>query len=441
MARRETRPDRAGAAPGVRVLDGLATGRRPSWRSSSGPTSPSDRGGPRRPLRAARARARVPGRPHERDHPRLPQAVRPRPRPDLPVRRNPRGLRPVRARGRRLLREPARVRRPPELPADHARPAADGGRVLDRAGSGPRRGSRSGSASAFPPTSTSRSRSAGSEAARYIAEYNVWMHHVRRRPTARGSSPPGCGCSRTGICATRSSPTTTTRRPASRSSGRSRRSWSGSSRRPIPQAAVDNPGVDWNPVHERGPARRREGLRPAAARRDAAPRAGRSPTRATRACSSVFRACRKADPYSPRRRRSWRAVSTRTARSPSRASARCSRASSPRRSSRAWRSSISARLGRPLEPFDIWYSGFTLEGRRTRRRSSTRSSARRYPTADAYKKDIPNLLRHLGFTPEKADWLAANIVVDPGAGIRARARRARGAATRRTCGRASRRTG
>ncbi|HEY3055689.1 MAG TPA: hypothetical protein VGK31_07140 [Thermoanaerobaculia bacterium] len=76
---------------------------------------------------------------------------------------------------------------------------------------------------------------------------------------------------------------------------------------------------------------------------------------------------------------------------------------------------IQKRLGRPLEPFDIWYNGFRPRG--------TYSEAqldeivrRRYPTAEAYKRDMPNLLRGLGFSAERADYLAANIEVDPARG-------------------------
>ena len=76
---------------------------------------------------------------------------------------------------------------------------------------------------------------------------------------------------------------------------------------------------------------------------------------------------------------------------------------------------IEKRLGRPLEPFDIWYNGFRPRG--------TYSEAqldeivrKRYPTADAYKRDMPNLLRGLGFSAERADYLASNIEVDPARG-------------------------
>jgi hypothetical protein len=53
--------------------------------------------------------------------------------------------------------------------------------------------------------------------------------------------------------------------------------------------------------------------------------------------------------------------------------------------------------------------------------------AKKYPTAEAYQKDIPNLLIKLGFSPDRAHYVAANIIVDPargsghamGAGMRA----------------------
>jgi hypothetical protein len=76
---------------------------------------------------------------------------------------------------------------------------------------------------------------------------------------------------------------------------------------------------------------------------------------------------------------------------------------------------IAQRLGRPLEPFDIWYNGFRPRGAYTEAELDKIVSAK-YPTADAYKRDIPNLLRKLGFSPERAEYLANNIVVDPARG-------------------------
>jgi len=76
---------------------------------------------------------------------------------------------------------------------------------------------------------------------------------------------------------------------------------------------------------------------------------------------------------------------------------------------------IQARLGRPLEPFDIWYDGFRSRGTYTEAQLDA-IVAKKYPTAEAYHKDIPNILIKLGFTPDKAQYLAEHIAVDPARG-------------------------
>jgi hypothetical protein len=76
---------------------------------------------------------------------------------------------------------------------------------------------------------------------------------------------------------------------------------------------------------------------------------------------------------------------------------------------------IESRLGRPLEPFDIWYDGFRPRGQYTETQLDE-IVAKRYPTVDAYKADIPNMLIKLGFTKERAVYIANNIVVDPARG-------------------------
>jgi hypothetical protein len=76
---------------------------------------------------------------------------------------------------------------------------------------------------------------------------------------------------------------------------------------------------------------------------------------------------------------------------------------------------IAERLGRPLEPFDIWYNGF-----RPRPAYSQAELdgivAKRYPTAEAYENDMPNLLMKLGFARDQAEYLTNNIVVEPARG-------------------------
>jgi hypothetical protein len=76
---------------------------------------------------------------------------------------------------------------------------------------------------------------------------------------------------------------------------------------------------------------------------------------------------------------------------------------------------IETRLGRPLEPFDIWYNGFRPRGTYSEAELDA-ITKKRYPTAAAYEKDMPNLLAGLGFSEDRAAELAANIVVEPARG-------------------------
>lgn len=76
---------------------------------------------------------------------------------------------------------------------------------------------------------------------------------------------------------------------------------------------------------------------------------------------------------------------------------------------------ISKQLGRPLEPFDIWYAGFSP--RASYREEELDQLVRsRYPTVQAFQADLPSLLEKLGFPREKARFLAEHILVDPARG-------------------------
>lgn len=76
---------------------------------------------------------------------------------------------------------------------------------------------------------------------------------------------------------------------------------------------------------------------------------------------------------------------------------------------------VAERLGRPLEPFDIWYVGFKPRGAHSEA-SLDALTRERYPTADAFAADIPRLLTDLGFAPERAAFIAEHIVVEPSRG-------------------------
>lgn len=76
---------------------------------------------------------------------------------------------------------------------------------------------------------------------------------------------------------------------------------------------------------------------------------------------------------------------------------------------------ISQRLGRPLQPFDIWYDGFKTRSSISQDELS-KITKKKYPTKDAFEKDIPNILIKLGYTPEKANFIASKIQVDASRG-------------------------
>ena len=76
---------------------------------------------------------------------------------------------------------------------------------------------------------------------------------------------------------------------------------------------------------------------------------------------------------------------------------------------------IEERLGRPLEPFDIWYNGFRSAGTYTNAQLDALTKER-FPTPKAYEDAMPELLVGLGFDAARAEELAANIVVEPARG-------------------------
>jgi hypothetical protein len=76
---------------------------------------------------------------------------------------------------------------------------------------------------------------------------------------------------------------------------------------------------------------------------------------------------------------------------------------------------VERRLGRPLEPFDLWYSGFSTDGSVSP--SAVDEITRdRYPTAAAFEADIPRLLTELGFSQERAAYVASHLEVHPARG-------------------------
>ncbi|MBD3291136.1 hypothetical protein GF337_20180 [candidate division KSB1 bacterium] len=76
---------------------------------------------------------------------------------------------------------------------------------------------------------------------------------------------------------------------------------------------------------------------------------------------------------------------------------------------------IRQRLGRDLEPFDIWYDGFKARSQMNVEKLDQVVSSR-YPDTKAFDNDLPFILRNLGFRPETAEFLASKVEVDPSRG-------------------------
>jgi len=182
----------------------------------------------------------------------------------------------------------------------------------------------------------------------------------------------------------------------------------------IPQVVVDNPHVDWNPwTNEVKRATANDAPSPAPANL----KVTNSPEPSTRYAMllETYRAARLADPYSPtapslieRRFNEDREIPEELLQDMLERVV-----SSPLVPQVA--SLIQSRLGRPLEPFDIWYSGFR-PGSKYSETQLDEIVAKKYPNAEAYRGDIPSLLKKLGFPPDRAQYIAEHIIVDPARG-------------------------
>ncbi len=76
---------------------------------------------------------------------------------------------------------------------------------------------------------------------------------------------------------------------------------------------------------------------------------------------------------------------------------------------------IKKRLGRDLQPWDIWYDGFKARSSISEE-SLNAITEKKYPNAKAFETDMGNMLLKLGFTKEKAEFIASRISVDPARG-------------------------
>jgi hypothetical protein len=182
----------------------------------------------------------------------------------------------------------------------------------------------------------------------------------------------------------------------------------------IPAVVINNPTLDWNPfTNDVTVAAVRDS--DAATAPAANPSNAREPDTRYATLQKTFFASKKADPYSPtaptliaRRFNEDREIPE------ARVRAMLEQVLTSPLVPQVARL-IESRLKRPLEPFDVWYSGFRPGSQYTEAQLDE-MVAKKYPTAQAYQQDIPNLLMKLGFSPERAQYVAKNIVVDPARG-------------------------
>jgi hypothetical protein len=76
---------------------------------------------------------------------------------------------------------------------------------------------------------------------------------------------------------------------------------------------------------------------------------------------------------------------------------------------------IQKRLGRELSPWDIWYDGFKTRSSINEEMLNS-ITEKKYPNAKALEADLGNILLKLGFTKEKAAFIASRVSVDPARG-------------------------
>jgi hypothetical protein len=255
---------------------------------------------------------------------------------------------------------------------------------------------------------------ARSDAAQYIAQYNIWMHHLVDERGIRPFPPKMRLLSHWNL-----RDEIKANYPGGENALTKQRAIQTVMERivtqTIPQAVIDNPNVDWNPTtNEVKPAAVKDSdeSTPAAA---AKVTNAREPDTRYKTLLDTFRAVRKADPYSPT---APTLIARRFDENRELPEARVRKMfedvlTSPVVPRVA--KLIEKRLKRPLEPFDVWYAGFKQRGKYTEGELDE-ITRKKYPTAEAYEKDIPNLLQKLGFSKDRAEYVAKHIEVHPARG-------------------------
>ena len=180
-------------------------------------------------------------------------------------------------------------------------------------------------------------------------------------------------------------------------------------RQEIPRVVIDNPDVEWCPETNE--------VRPLAGAKQTDPTALAAREADVRYARWLdnFRAERRVDPFTPTAPTALARSFDESRQIPENQVEAILRGVLAAPEVKGVAAEIARRIGRPLEPFDIWYADFKPKAG-VSEDELDRITQARYPTAAAFQHDVPKILRKLGFSPDKADWLAARIVVDASRG-------------------------
>jgi hypothetical protein len=176
----------------------------------------------------------------------------------------------------------------------------------------------------------------------------------------------------------------------------------------IPKAVIDNPNLDWNPFTNKVTAAPAETIEEEGKTKSKEVTDVREPDTRFEQVKAHLAAGRAIDPYSP----IAPSVIERAFDGAEMPEARVKQMlveilESPLAADAA--KEMETKLGRKLEPSDIWYEFGQATGPETDLDAIT---TKKYPTAQAFEKDIPRILRDLGFAPDRAAYVAQHITVD-----------------------------
>ena len=267
-----------------------------------------------------------------------------------------------------------------------------------------------------PAEVAQKSAAAGAAADLYIAEYNIWMHHVVT-PTGERLWPADLRLIshwnlRDELKANYTDPKHGLQKQRTIVAIMER-----IVTQSIPAAVIDNPRVDWDPINNTiklTPATAVEATAPVAKKQATADTTPEGDVRYAKWLAQ-FQAARAADPFSP------------IANTELRRSFELRREIPEERVTALLESvlkselvpkvaaTIQKKLGRPLEPTDLWYAGFKSAGAVPESELDALTK-KKYPTPEAFAKDIPRILRRLGFSKARAQYLSDRIKVDPSRG-------------------------